>query len=77
LPHASTVRQWYRVVDGSPGFTKEAFDAMALRATSKPVIINLVVDEMSIKEANVFFDNEFHGGVDCGTVNVQQDNDNE
>jgi hypothetical protein len=50
---------------------------MALRATSKPVIINLVVDEMSIKEANVFFDNEFHGGVDCGTVNVQQDNDNE
>jgi hypothetical protein len=76
LPHPSTLRQWYRVVDGSPGFTKEAFDAIALRATSKPVIINLVVDEMSIKEANVFFDNEFHGGVDCGTVNVQQENDN-
>ncbi|GBM50970.1 hypothetical protein AVEN_242830-1 [Araneus ventricosus] len=23
LPHTSTVKKWYQVVDGSPGFTKE------------------------------------------------------
>lgn len=42
LPHPSTVRQWYRLVDGAPGFTKETFDAMTLRATSKQVMVNLV-----------------------------------
>ena len=30
LPNPSTVRAWYRVVDGSPGFTVEALQAIKL-----------------------------------------------
>ncbi|KAL1510058.1 hypothetical protein ABEB36_004713 [Hypothenemus hampei] len=76
LPHPSTVRQWYRVVNGDPGFTQEAFNAMAIRAKSKIIVINLVIDEMSIKESMVYHSNAFHGGVDCGTLHTPQDNDN-
>lgn len=28
LPHPSTLRRWYQHVDGCPGFTKEAFEAL-------------------------------------------------
>lgn len=52
LPAPSTIRKWYQVVDGSPGFTQEALDAIALRSKelSKPIIVNLVSDEMAIRE---------------------------
>lgn len=46
LPSPSTIRQWYRVIDGSPGFTKEALKAIALRSQDlKAVVVNLVLDE--------------------------------
>lgn len=75
LPHPSTIKQWYRVVDGSPGFTKEALDAIKLRslATKKPVIINLVIDEMSIREQVVYNEGKLHGGVDFGTLDNDSD----
>lgn len=69
MPSPSTIRQWYRVIDGSPGFTKEALNAISLRSQdSKAVVVNLVLDEMSIRE--IIYDKErFHGGVDYGTLN--------
>lgn len=30
LPHPPMVRAWYRIVDGSPGFTAEALEAIKL-----------------------------------------------
>jgi len=31
LPHPSTLRKWYTVVDGSPGITKESLVAIELK----------------------------------------------
>lgn len=31
LPHSRTIQKWYAVVNGEPGFTKEAFDAIKER----------------------------------------------
>jgi len=31
LPHPSTLKKWYSVVDGEPGFTKEAFQCITQR----------------------------------------------
>ena len=33
LPHPSTLCQWYRGVNGMPGFTEEAFAALSVRAS--------------------------------------------
>ncbi|XP_072750897.1 uncharacterized protein [Anoplolepis gracilipes] len=35
LPHSSTIRKWYQVINGSPGFTKEALIAIITRASQK------------------------------------------
>ncbi|CAD6208873.1 GSCOCG00010695001-RA-CDS, partial [Cotesia congregata] len=80
LPSVSTIKSWYRVVDGSPGFTDESFKAIELRCKEKSGIINLVLDEMSIKEAIIYDKKEFHGGISFGTVHnfdsAYSDNDN-
>lgn len=77
LSSLSTIRQWYRVVDGSPSFTKEALEAIALRSKhSKSAIVNLVINEMSIREQIIYDKERFYGGVDYGTLEkFQNDND--
>lgn len=50
LPHPRTLRRWFMVVDGSPGFTKESFDALSKEASNRPVYVNLVIDEMCIRQ---------------------------
>lgn len=53
-------RNWYRVVDGTPGFTKEALDAIKIRTEERenawkpPIIVNVVSDEMVIRKEMVF-----------------------
>lgn len=79
LPAISTLKEWYRVVDGEPGFTEEALHAIGLRASdpSKPVIINLTLDEISIREQLIYSGNRFHGGIDLGTgLSGGEDSDN-
>lgn len=66
LPHPSNVRAWYRVVDDAPGFTVEALEAIKLRTVKKTVVINLVIDEMSIREQLVYNNGRFYGCVDFG-----------
>lgn len=75
LPHPSTIRNWYTVVDGKPGFTKEAFKALSIRCEKGDVFVNLVIDEMSIREQIIFDQNRFYGGVDVG-VEMEHDSDN-
>lgn len=75
LPHPSTLRQWYSVVDGKPGFTKEAFSAISARSKISPVNLNIVIDEMSIRSQAIYSDGKFYGGVDIGS-DILEDNDN-
>lgn len=51
LPSLRTLSKWYQTVDGRPGFTKEAFNALKARAESskEELIYTLVFDEMKIK----------------------------
>ncbi|XP_044766271.1 uncharacterized protein LOC123322391 [Coccinella septempunctata] len=54
LPHLSTITKWYKSVDGSPGFSQEALNALKIihseaEKQSKFVLCNLVFDEMSIR----------------------------
>lgn len=75
LPSPSTIRQWYRTVDGSPGFTKQALHAIALRSQgSTPTVVNLVIDEMSIREQIIYDKGRFYSGVDYGTLEDFQHN---
>lgn len=67
LPHPSTLRAWYTIIDGKPGFTAEAFKAIKMQNELKSVICNIVIDEMSIKEELIYDNNRFYGGVDFGT----------
>ena len=80
LPSESTIKSWYRVVDGTPGFTDEAFSALKLMVETKAtlkkgrttkkhgreVVCNLVLDEISIKESVQFLNNEPQGFVNMG-----------
>lgn len=52
-----------RVVDGSPGFTVGALEAIKLRSKKKTAIVNLVIDEMSIRAQLIYHQWRFHGCV--------------
>lgn len=51
LPHPATLRKWYTVVNGNPGFTSEAFQAIELHVkdSKQPVAWNITIDEMAIR----------------------------
>ncbi|KAJ8963983.1 hypothetical protein NQ317_006928 [Molorchus minor] len=66
LPHPETIRQWYAVLDGRPGFTKEAFEAIRVKQESDKVIINLVIDEISIHQQIQWQGGQYHGYVEFG-----------
>ena len=34
LPHQSVISSWYNVMDGEPGFTKEALTALKVKAVA-------------------------------------------
>lgn len=72
LPHINTICKWYQSVDGSPGFTKEAFCALKIKqyeATQqgKSILCNLVLDEMSIRQQVEWTGSKFAGYVDIGS----------
>ncbi|KAJ8968200.1 hypothetical protein NQ314_002404 [Rhamnusium bicolor] len=74
LPHPSTIKHWYSVIDGTAGFTREAFNSIAIRNKHSQVICNIVIDEISIKESLTYEKNRFYGGIDLGT-DFDHDND--
>lgn len=82
LPHPATLKKWYSVVEGEPGFTKETFNIISLRVkqntSTQPIVCNIVIDEMAIRKQIIFMNNKFYGGVDLGTQNnYDQDNTQE
>lgn len=72
LPHPSTITKWYSVVDGGPGFTKQTFNSIKLANEKEQVIINIVIDEMSIRQEAVYKNEQFFGGVDLGTCDEER-----
>jgi hypothetical protein len=68
LPAPSTLRGWYRQINGDPGFCDESFCALRAKnkSSEKKVICNLVFDEMDIRTELTFRNNKYHGYVDMG-----------
>lgn len=78
LPDSSTIRKWYSVVNGKPGFTNEILCALAckVRNTEAPVLCNLVIDEVAIRQQIVYDGNRYYGYVDLGVNSNTADVDN-
>ncbi|GBN27794.1 hypothetical protein AVEN_158652-1, partial [Araneus ventricosus] len=69
LPHPSTLRRWFQSVDGDPGFSNVAFEALKVKANAaeSKVICSLIIDEMSIRRQIEFDGKRLYGYVDLGT----------
>ena len=55
LPHQSQIRKWYSSVQAEPGFTEPAFVVLKEKvaeneAAGKPLLVALMLDEMSIRK---------------------------
>ncbi|KAG8177606.1 hypothetical protein JTE90_004713 [Oedothorax gibbosus] len=63
LPHPCTVRRWYNVIDGRPGFTADALSALKYRLDVTPykVYFAIMFDEMAIKKHLSWDGNSFFG----------------
>lgn len=66
LPHPSTIRKWFTVVNGKPGFSREAFSSIKMKNQVSSVHINIIIDEMSIRSQILYDKHKFYGGVDLG-----------
>lgn len=68
LPHPVTIRNWYKVIDGNPGFTTESLEALKLMAKKKksPLYCCLTMDEMAIRRKIEWDGEKFQGYVDFG-----------
>lgn len=76
LPHPRTLRRWYTVVEGNPGFTAEAFGTIRQRAQENPVYCNLVIDEMCVKRLlEVYTQQKMYGHIDLGTNSIYDGDD--
>lgn len=76
LPNPRTLRRWYMVVDGNPGFTMESFESISKMAKDRSICCNLVIDEMCIRR-HVEMDSQrkIHGYINMG-AEYSYDNDN-
>lgn len=54
LPHPSTIRKWYSVINGSPGITSESLDAIKIKVQetknkNSNLVCGVIMDEMAIR----------------------------
>lgn len=77
LPAVSTIRKWYSSINGKPGFSIEAFDALKAKAAEAnkngtEILVCLAFDEMAIRRQEEFEDHtqEKIGLVNFGTSNI-------
>lgn len=75
LPHPTTLYKWYVSVNGVPGISKEALNAIAARmkVERKPCMVALMFDEMSIRRHIDFDGDQNIGFVDFGSELNGQD----
>ncbi|GBO03047.1 DNA transposase THAP9 [Araneus ventricosus] len=72
LPHPTTLRKWYQSINGSPGFTGEAFSSLKVKAEeaekkSTTIQCALMVNEIAIKKHVEWDRTKFSGYIDLGT----------
>ncbi|GBN01078.1 hypothetical protein AVEN_34048-1, partial [Araneus ventricosus] len=72
LPHPTTLRKWYQSINGSPGFTGEAFSSLKVKAEeaekkSTTIKCALMVGEIAIKKHVEWDRTKFSGYIDLGT----------
>ncbi|RVE40646.1 hypothetical protein evm_014704 [Chilo suppressalis] len=77
LPHPRTLTKWYATVDGRPGFTQEALNALKRVKDSKPdkkIYCSLVIDEMKIKDSPEWHpkSQRYYGYIDYGFDDVNE-----
>ena len=78
LPHPSVISSWYNVMNGEPGFTKEALTALKAKVLAgkrdggQQVVCSLMLDEMSIRKHVQWDGKKYLGFVDLGT-NIDDD----
>ena len=75
LPHPRSLRTWYSHINGEPGFTKCAFDAISAQvltdtANGRATICSLMLDEMAIRKHIEYTNGQFHGYVDIGNGQI-------
>lgn len=82
LPHEKTISNWLSVVDGSPGFTKEAVGAGQAKVKAfkeengdKDLFVNLVVDEMAIMQGTEKVGNQVIGYACNGDLDEEYTDD--
>ena len=66
LPHPRSLRTWYSHINGEPGFTKCAFDAISTQVLTdtlngRATICSLMLDEMAIRKHIEYTNGQFHG----------------
>lgn len=71
LPSVSTIRKWYSVIDGKPGFSSEAFTVLKCKANEanikgQEILGCLIFDEMAIRKQIEY---EQHTDEPIGCVN--------
>lgn len=68
LPHPRTIKKWYQSVDAEPGFTTESLSAIKFKvlSTKYPLLCNLVMDEMAIRQRIEWDGKRMHGYVNFG-----------
>lgn len=68
LPEPSTIRKWYSVLNGRPGFTAEAFEALKCQVekSDNPIICNIVIDEIAIRQQVTYDGQRYYGLIDFG-----------
>jgi len=73
LPELSTIRKWYAALNGRPGFTDEVFHALKCKVehSEEPILCNLVVDEIAIREEIVYDGKRYCGYVNLGIHGVR------
>lgn len=70
LPEPSMIRKWYKCVDGQPGFTNEVFNVLKNKVKIKdPIISNLVLDEISIRQEIEYDGTKYYGYENLGFAN--------
>lgn len=82
LPAQSTIKNWYRNVEASPGSLQIALDLLKSKVesdkkTGKKVYVALMLDEMSIRQQQYWNDSkkEWHGLVDFGSKFLKKEDD--
>lgn len=78
LPHPSTLREWYSSVNGEPGITFEALNAISIKVEemktkNKTLVCGLLMDEMYIKEDIHYNCTRLQGYVNYGTGTDESD----